>query len=55
MMLAEEAAMARPVARLPSGVRLSDHVTLGVLTTMVPAAPIDTVLADTGRQSRRQW
>jgi hypothetical protein len=54
MMLAEEAAMARPVARLPSGVRISDHVTLGVLTTTVPAALIDTVLADTGRQSRRQ-
>src|SRR3954467_14845452 len=46
--------MARTVARLPSGARISDHVTLGVLTTTVPAALIDTVLADTGRQSQRQ-
>jgi hypothetical protein len=46
--------MARTVARLPSGARISDHVTLGVLTTTVPSALIDTVLADTGRQSRRQ-
>lgn len=38
--------MARTVARLPSGARISDHVTLGVLTSTVPAALIDTVLAD---------
>ena len=46
--------MARTPARLPSGARLSDHVTLGVLTATVPAGLIDAVLADTGRQSRRQ-
>jgi hypothetical protein len=46
--------MARTAARLPSGARISDHVTLGVLTSTVPAVLIDTVLADTGRQSRRQ-
>ena len=46
--------MARTPARLPSGTRLSDYVTLGVLTTTVPAGLIDAVLADTGRQSRRQ-
>jgi Insertion element 4 transposase N-terminal/Transposase DDE domain len=46
--------MARTPARLPNGTRISDHVTLGVLTTTVPAGLIDTVLADTGRQSRRQ-
>ena len=46
--------MARTPARLPDGTRISDHVTLGVLTTTVPAALIDAVLADTGRQSRRQ-
>ena len=46
--------MARTPARLPNGTRISDHVTLGVLTTTVPAALIDAVLADTGRQSRRQ-
>src|SRR4051812_39299311 len=52
--LAEAAAMARTPARLPNGTRLSDHVTLGVLTTTIPAAMIDAVLAETGRQSRRQ-
>ena len=46
--------MARTPARLPSGTRISDHVTLGVLTATVPAGLIDAVLADTGRQSRRQ-
>src|SRR5687768_6321879 len=46
--------MARTPARLPNGTRISDHVTLGVLTTTVPTAMIDAVLADTGRQSRRQ-
>jgi hypothetical protein len=46
--------MARTAARLPSGARISDHVTLGVLTSTVPAVLIDTVLSDTGRQSRRQ-
>src|SRR3954454_22250624 len=52
--LAEAVAMARAPARLPDGTRISDHVTLGVLTTIVPAGMIDAVLADTGRQSRRQ-
>ena len=46
--------MARTAAVLPSGARISDHVTLGVLTSTVPAVLIDAVLADTGRQSRRQ-
>ena len=46
--------MARTAAVLPSGARISDHVTLGVLTSTVPALLIDAVLADTGRQSRRQ-
>ena len=46
--------MARQPARLPDGTRISDHVTLGVLTATVPASLIDTVLADTGRASQRQ-
>jgi hypothetical protein len=45
--------MARTAARLPDGTRISDHVILGVLTTTVPAALIDAVLAETGRQSQR--
>src|ERR671938_775614 len=50
---AREAAMARHAAALPNGTRISDYVSLGVLTSTVPAALVDTVLADTGRQSRR--
>src|SRR5919206_1856401 len=52
-MLAEEEPMARRPAGLPNGTRISDYVSLGVLTTTVPAALIDAVLTDTGRQSRR--
>ena len=46
--------MARTVAGLPKGSRISDYVTLGVLTTTVPASLIDAVLEDTGCQSVRQ-
>src|SRR3954471_4855022 len=46
--------MARTVAGLPKGTRISDQVTLGVLTTTVPASLIDAVLVDTGCQSVRQ-
>ena len=45
--------MSRKPACLPPGTRISDLVTLGVLTTTVPGELIDGVLADTGRQSRR--
>src|SRR5689334_24861816 len=45
--------MTRASAGLPHGPRISDHVTLGVLTSTVPAGLVDAVLADTGRQSRR--
>ena len=46
--------MARMVAGLPKGTRISDSVTLGVLTTTVPASLIDAVLEDTGCQSVQQ-
>jgi hypothetical protein len=46
--------MVRKATRLPNGARISDHVSLGVLTATVPAELVDAVLADTGRQSRRQ-
>ena len=39
---------------LPNGARISDQVSLGILTATVPAELIDAVLADTGRQSQRQ-
>src|ERR687888_356603 len=52
-MAAGVAPMARHVAALPQGTRISDFVSLGVLTSTVPAALVDAVLVDTGRQSRR--
>src|ERR687897_602579 len=45
--------MARKTACLPQGTRISDYVTLGVLTTTVPGELIDAVLSETGKQSRR--
>jgi hypothetical protein len=41
------------MATLAGGRRLSDYVTLGVLSLTVPTALVDEVLAETGRQSRR--
>ena len=43
--------MARKAACLPKGTRISDYVTLGVLTTTVPGELIDAVLSDTGKQA----
>jgi hypothetical protein len=37
-----------------SGPRLTDHIALGVLTQTVPPALVDAVVAETGRQERRQ-
>jgi hypothetical protein len=45
--------MARTTATLAGGRRLSDYVTLGVVSLTVPTALVDEVLAETGRQSRR--
>ena len=44
--------MARKAACLPKGTRISDYVTLGVLTATVPGDLIDAVLSDTGKQNR---
>ena len=46
--------MARTVATLPAGTRVTDYVSLGVLATMVPRSRVDAVLAATGCASRRQ-
>ena len=46
--------MARTVARLPEGTRISDHISLGVLARTVPGDLIDTVLEETGRATQRQ-
>src|ERR687883_1092753 len=46
--------MAGVAAGLPAGVRLSDHVSLGVIARAVPAERVRRVLAETGRASERE-
>ena len=46
--------MARTVAELPSGTRITDYISLGVVARIFPRATIDAVLARTHRASIRQ-
>ena len=46
--------MSRTLAELPSGTRLTDHISLGVVTKAIPKEVIDAVLEETGRRSRRR-
>src|SRR3954462_13026446 len=46
--------MAGAPAGLPAGVRLSDHVSLGVIARAVPAERVGQVLAETGKASARE-
>jgi Insertion element 4 transposase N-terminal/Transposase DDE domain len=46
--------MARTVAELPKGVRVTDYISLGVLAKTFPRSRIEEVLTQTGRGSRRQ-
>lgn len=46
--------MARPASSLPSGVRVSDHISLGVVARTIPLDEVRRVLADSGRLSQRQ-
>jgi len=46
--------MARTVAELPSGTRITDFISLGVLTKTIPLAAIQAVLGSTGKASVRQ-
>ena len=46
--------MARTLAELPKGARITDYMSLGVLTKAFPRARIDAVLAATKTASRRQ-
>ncbi len=45
--------MARTAATLPAGVRLTDYLSLGVLTTSFPLDTVRAVLARTARESER--
>src|SRR3954454_9072089 len=46
--------MARVPAGLPAGVRLSDHVSLGVIAGTFPMEEVRRVLAETGKASERE-
>ncbi len=46
--------MARSAAELPAGTRLTDHISLGVIAKTFPPDAVNQVLAETGRQSKRQ-
>lgn len=46
--------MARTAAGLPPGTRLTDHISLGVLTASVPIETVHEVLERTGRASQRE-
>jgi len=46
--------MARTIAELPTGSRITDHISLGVIARYFPRERIDKVLADTGKTGKRQ-
>ena len=46
--------MARTVAGLPKGTRITDFISLGVLTAKVPLDQVEAVLAATGKTSQRR-
>ena len=46
--------MARTVAELPCGTRITDYISLGVITKTFPAKMINSILQETGKKSRRQ-
>ena len=46
--------MAGVPAGLPAGVRLSDHISLGVMARAIPPARVRQVLAETGKASERE-
>ena len=46
--------MARTIAELPKGTRITDYLSLGVLATTFPLAQVEAVLASQKKTSRRQ-
>src|SRR5437763_15633872 len=46
--------MARIPAGLPAGIRVSDHISLGVIAEAFPIGEVRRVLAETGRASGRE-
>src|SRR5208283_5426542 len=47
-------AMARTLASLPTGSRVTDYISLGVVSRSIPREKIDSILAATGKASVRQ-
>src|SRR6202521_4660353 len=47
-------AMARTLASLPAGSRVTDYISLGVVSRAIPREQIDSILAETGKTSIRQ-
>src|SRR3954449_7911104 len=54
LVLERAATMARIPAGLPAGIRVSDHVSLGVIAKAFPLGEVRRVLAETGRASERE-
>src|SRR4051794_36657053 len=52
--LGRAATMARAPAGLPAGIRVSDHISLGVIARTFPLGEVREVLAETGRASERE-
>jgi Insertion element 4 transposase N-terminal/Transposase DDE domain len=52
--MAGEQAMARTLAALPEGSRITDYISLGVITKTFPLKRVRAVLAATGRASQRE-
>jgi transposase IS4-like protein/DDE family transposase len=46
--------MARTLATLPAGSRISDYISIGVITSFIPAAKVRGVLQQTNRESVRE-
>jgi hypothetical protein len=46
--------MARTVAELPQGARITDFISLGVISKTFPLETIKKILSQTGKVSRRQ-
>src|SRR5438270_12997975 len=46
--------MARTLASLPAGSRVTDYISLGVVSRAIPREKIDSILASAGKASVRQ-
>ena len=46
--------MARIPAGLPAGIRISDHISLGVIARAFPPERVQQILAETGKASERE-